>query len=261
MSLEKLYRHLRWRMQPEDERARRRFERIRAFFESLNLPRNPRVLDLCAGTGIAGAAASKATHARLLTVLDAREEDLEKAREWLKIADINPGLQTIVGDVREVHRLVKEHDLAILWGLTMPHFDPFDAIKIFAGVSTVLSEDGVFMVEETDRLYMISRSRYKDLLVETRGEDYTIISIHEGYDMRRGLFKRGCYKLPGFERIGEMETRLWDLASQLAIGRIFFEEARLITTAEHGITGVSDVLYFRKPSKKVAEEVLMSQMK
>ncbi len=258
MSLEDLYRYLRWRMEPEDERAQLRFQRISELFKSLEgVPENGKILDLCAGTGIAGVAAAKATNAELLTVLDARKEDLEKAKRWLEIAGINPELRTVVGDVREASKLVGEHDIAILWGLTMPHFDPFDAVKIFANIALSLSREGAFVIEETDRVYGIFyKIGYKDFLVESKTEEYTLISVHGGYNLKRGTFKRAYYKLPGFEKITEEEHRLWDLASQLAIGSIFFGEWRLITPAEHGIATVSYVLCFRKPRKNIAEEVL-----
>ncbi|NJD98990.1 class I SAM-dependent methyltransferase [Thermococcus sp. LS1] len=259
MSLEELYRYLRWRMDPDDERAVGRFWRIVKVFEFMEglLPEEPRVLDLCAGTGIAGVAAARATNAPLLTVLDARKEDLEKARKWLEIAEISPELRLVTGDVREVSKLVGEHDLALLWGLTMPHFDPFDAVRIFANVALSLSEDGVFVMEETDRVYgILYQIGYKDFLVESKTEDYTLISVHEGYNLKRGTFRRTYYKLPGFEKITEEEHRLWDLASQLAIGSVFFREWKLITRNEHGINGVSHLLYFRRPRKNTAREVL-----
>ncbi|NJE85604.1 methyltransferase domain-containing protein [Thermococcus sp. CX2] len=259
MSLEELYRYLRWRMEPDDERAVGRFWRIVKVFEFMEglLPEEPRVLDLCAGTGIAGAAAAKATNAPLLTVLDARNEDLEKARKWLEIAGISPELKLITGDVREVSKLVGEHDLAVLWGLTMPHFDPFDAVRIFANVALSLSEDGVFVMEETDRVYgILYHIGYKDFLVESKTEDHTIVSVHEGYNLKRGTFRRTYYKLPGFEKITEEEYRLWDVASQLAIGSVFFREWKLITRNEHGINSVSHLLYFRRPRKNIARGVL-----
>ncbi|ACJ17416.1 SAM-dependent methyltransferase [Thermococcus onnurineus NA1] len=259
MSLEELYRYLRWRMDPDDELAVGRFWGIMKVFEFMEglLPEEPRVLDLCAGTGIAGAAAARATNAPLLTVLDARKEDLEKARKWIEIAGISPELRLVTGDVREVSKLVGEHDLALLWGLTMPHFDPFDVIRIFANVALSLNEDGVFVMEETDRVYgILYQVGYKDFLVESKTEDYTLISVHEGYNLKRGTFKRTYYKLPGFEKITEEEHRLWDLASQLAIGSIFFREWKLITRNEHGINGVSHLLYFRRPKKNTAREVL-----
>uniref|UniRef100_UPI00261748B8 class I SAM-dependent methyltransferase n=1 Tax=Thermococcus sp. TaxID=35749 RepID=UPI00261748B8 len=202
MTLEELYRYINWRMDPRDKKARDRFNRIVGFFKSLTwLPQGGRVLDLCAGTGIAGVALAKATDARLLTVLDARKEDLGLALEWVKTAGISPELRTVQGDARELANLVGEHDVAVLWGYTMPHFDPFDAVRLFANVALVLSDDGVFMIEDMDRVYWILyRVGYRRFLIEGRNGNYTIASMHEGYDFERGTFRRGYYLLPGFRK-------------------------------------------------------------
>lgn len=260
MSLEELYRYLRWRMDPDDESAVIRFWRIVKAFEVLKeknlLPTNARVLDICAGTGIAGIAMAKATNAKALTVLDARREDLKKVEKWVEISDLDLKPEAIVGDAREVSKLVGEHDIALLWGLTMPHFDAFDAVKLFTNVALTLSENGVFLLEETDRVYgILYQVGYKDMLVETKTEEYALISVHEGYDPIRGVFKRTYYKLPGFEKVTEQEHRLWDLASQLALGNTFFREHRLISKMEHGITGVSNIIYLKSPRKKIAKEL------
>ncbi len=258
MSLGELYRHINWRMNPGDERARERFEGIEKFFESLDwIPRDGRVLDLCAGTGIAGVALAKATGARLLTVFDARSDDLDLAREWLKIAGINPKLRTVQGDAREAAGLVGEHDVAVLWGHTMPHFDPFDAVRLFANVALALSDDGVFMIEDMDRVYWILyRAGYREFLVEGRRGDYTIASMHEGYNFERGTFKRGYYLLPGFRKISTVDFHYWDIATQLAIGSIFFQEYGVIRRGQHGLKWVGDVLHFRGSRKEVAESIL-----
>ena len=259
MSLEELYRYINWRMNPGDERARERFERIEEFFKKISgeLPSKGRVLDICAGTGIAGVALAKVTGARRLTVLDARKDDLELAREWLKLAGINPEVELIQGDAREIDNLVEEHDIAVLWGLTMPHFDPFDAVRLFAGVALVLSEDGVFLIEDTDRIYWVMyRVGYRRFLVEGRREGYTIASMHEGYNFVRGTFRRGYYLLPGFKKISDVDFHYWDLSTQLAIGGVFFEEARLIPKGHGEEENVWGVLYFRKPRKDVARLVL-----
>ena len=206
MSLKELYRYLQWRMDPDDERAILRFHRIVEAFGKLNekglLPKAPRVLDLCAGSGIAGVAMAKATNAKALTVLDAREGDLKKVEKWTEIAGLNLKPEIVVGDAREVAKLVGKHDVAILWGLTMPHFDAFDAVKLFANVALTY------------------------------------------------------YKLPGFEKISEQEHRLWDLASQLALGSVFFKEYQVISRAEHGVNGVSHIIYLKSPRRKVVEEFL-----
>jgi len=256
MSLEELYRYINWRMNPNDERARERFEKIAEFFDSISaeLPHGARVLDICAGTGIAGAALAKATKARALTVFDARKDDLELAGEWLRVAGINPELRLVQGDAREVGKLVEEHDVAVLWGFTMPHFNPFDAVKLFANVAMSLSDDGIFMIEDMDRVYWILyRAGYREFLIEGRGDGYTVASMHEGYDFSKGTFKRGYYLLPGFRRISGVDFHYWDISTQLAIGSVFFREYRVITREEHGVEGVGNVLIFKKPEKKVAE--------
>ncbi|MBO8173952.1 MAG: class I SAM-dependent methyltransferase [Thermococcus sp.] len=265
MSLEKLYEFLHWSMHPDDENARRRFEKIVRVFSSLiedgiiESKEKIAILDLAAGTGIAGVALSQAFSDEgvkvELTAVDLREKDLHFVNEWIRAYGVkNIRTNTVVADIRELHRYFEEsrYDIAILWGLTMPHFDPFDTVKIFANVSYVLKEDGFFLVEESDRVFnILYRTGYKDFLVETKTEDYTLISVHEGYNLKRGMFKRTYYKLPGFEKIAEEEHRLWDIAGILGIGSIFFKEFKLITKGQHGVLGVSDVLVFKNPRKNL----------
>lgn len=257
MSLEGLYSFARSYMEPGNEGARERFRSLVRFFRGIEPPESPRVLDLCSGTGIVGAAASKAMGARLLTVLDIRADDPKRVNEWLEMAGIRPEVRVIIGDVRDVGELAGEHDVALLFGNTMIHFDPFDAVRIFAGVALSLSDDGVFLIEDTDRVYgILYRTGYKEFFVEYRGEDYSVASVHEGYDVRRGTFRRTYYRLPGFEKVGTFDFHHWDLATQLAVGRIFFREARLLSAGEHGVKRVGDVLYFRDSRKDVAELVM-----
>ncbi len=149
--------------------------------------------------------------------------------------------------------LVDEHDVVVLWGLTMPpHFDPpFDAVRLFAGgVARVLGENGVFLIEDMDRVYWVMyRAGYKRFLVEGRKGDRTIASMHEGYDFVGGTFRRGYYVLPGFRKVGTVDFHYWDISTQLALGRIFFGgEYGLVKREDHGIAGVGgDVLIFKKP--------------
>ncbi|WP_461865277.1 class I SAM-dependent methyltransferase [Thermococcus sp.] len=257
MSLEELYRYARDYMEPKNEGARKRFEQMIGLFMTLELPGNGKVLDLCAGTGIAGAALTKATDAKLLTLVDAREDDLKRSEEWLEMAGIEPEIRLVQGDIRGINKLVGEHDLAVLFGNTMIHFDPFDAVRIFAGVASTLSDGGVFMIEDTDRVYRILYLiGYKEFLVESKGEDHTLASVHEGYNVFRGTFKRSYYLLPGFRKVGEFDFYHWNLSSQLAIGRIFFREVQLIRAEKEGFSRLSDVLIFRGPRREIARHVL-----
>ncbi len=254
MSLEEFYRHFRWWMEPEDERAVKRFRAIERFFQGQRKASS--VLDLCAGTGIAGVAAAKALSASKLTLVEVRADDLTKSHEWVEIAGISPEVKTVAGDVLELPFLVGEHDVALLWGHSMPHFDPFQAVKLFAGVALVLSDGGRFFVEETDRIHgFFYRSTYRRFRVEAHDEGSSIISLYEGYDVKRGMEKRGYYRVPGFEKVTRKELRPWDLASQLAIGGIFFKKTELITPEEHDVNGVSEVLVFSEPRKVLIENM------
>ncbi|MDK2915287.1 MAG: hypothetical protein PWQ79_2202, partial [Thermococcaceae archaeon] len=108
MSLQEFYKYARDYMEPKNESARRRFWELVDFFESLSLPKGGRILDLCAGTGIVGAALAKATNAEVLTVLDARAEDLARVNAWLEFGNIGLDVTVVRGDVREIPKLVGE---------------------------------------------------------------------------------------------------------------------------------------------------------
>ncbi|WP_297501826.1 class I SAM-dependent methyltransferase [Thermococcus sp.] len=252
--MEEFYRHFRWWMEPSDEKAIERLWSIVRFFESYEKASS--VLDLCAGTGIAGVAAAKALSASKLTLVEMRRKDARKVSSWIKMAGINPELKVIAEDILELPSLVGKHDVAVLFGRSMPHFDPFQAVKLFAGVALVLGEDGRFFIEETDRIYrFLYRRAYEPVRVEIRREDYSIISLYEGYKVERGVERRGYYRLPGFEKVMDMDLRPWDLASLLAIGKVFFSDAELIKREMHGIAEVSDVMLFSKPRKEIAGEL------
>ncbi len=93
MSLEELYSYLRDYMDPESEKARKRYKALKNFFnwtvKKALLPDGRRlsVLDLCAGTGIAGAALLKVLREwgveASLTLVDKRKDDILKVEGWL----------------------------------------------------------------------------------------------------------------------------------------------------------------------------------
>ncbi len=260
MSLEELYSYLRDYMDPGSESAKRRYLSLRAFFnwaiKEVLLPdgKSLRILDLCAGTGIAGAALLETLRewgiGGSLTIIDKRKDDLLKVDAWLENErEVYGAVMDCLNDFKKLG----EFDVVLIWGGTMSHFDPYQAADLFRNIVKVLSPTGVFMLEETDRFgAFFYRKAYREMVTETREEDYTIVSIDEGYNPIRGTIKRGYYKLPGWERVGEIDTRYWDLAGLAGMGKTLFEEARVIGKREHGVVGVSDVIYFRHPRRQRA---------
>ncbi len=255
MSLEELYSYLRGSIDPGSEAAQRRFVGAQAFFnwafkeELIPYGRKVRILDLCAGTGLAGAALVEVLrewgYDSRLVVVDRRKEDLVRVEEWLSDeTDVYGAVMDCLGDLKKLGRF----DVALLFGYTMPHFDPIQAAELFRNVAGVLESNGVFILEETDRFGTFFYGRaYREIVVEVREKDYTVISLDEGYDPLRGVIRRGYYKLPGWERIGEIETRYWDLAGLAGIGRALFEEAQIIRRNKHGIISVGDIVHLSKP--------------
>ncbi|WP_297074062.1 class I SAM-dependent methyltransferase [Thermococcus sp.] len=251
--MEELYRYLRTFMDPKSEVAQNRFIGLRSFFnwavkEGLFPERRKlRVLDLCAGTGIAGASLYETLkewgYEASLTVVDKRKEDLLLVENWTS-GEIYGAVMDCLDDLRKLGKF----DVALIFGHTMPHFDPFQAAKLFRNVARVLEGDGVFLLEETDRFgAFFYRKAYREIVPEVRGEDYMVISLDEGYNPVRGVIRRGYYKLPDWEKIGEIETRYWDLAGLAGIGKALFEEARIIRKSEHGVVNVGDIIYLRGP--------------
>ncbi|WP_456366112.1 methyltransferase domain-containing protein [Thermococcus sp.] len=255
MSLEKLYSYLRSYMDPESENARKRYKVLKDFFnwtvKKALLPdgKKLRILDLCAGTGIAGAALLEVLREwgveASLTLVDKRKDDILKVEGWLNgEGEVYGAIMDCLDDLEKLG----EFDVVLLWGSTMPHFDPYQAADLFTNVSRILSPLGAFMVEETDRFGAFFYKRaYREIVPEVRKGDCTVVSLDEGYDPLRGVVVRGYYKLPGWEKIGEVKTRYWDLAGLAGMGKLVFEEARIITRKEHGTAGVGDVIYFRNP--------------
>jgi len=70
--------------------------------------------------------------------VDLREDALEKAVEFSRAAGIEA--EALVADARELYKSGIEADIAILWGLSTPHFNPIDLVKLYGSVSTILRD-------------------------------------------------------------------------------------------------------------------------
>ncbi len=127
-SLEKLYRYLRWPMDPKELEAMKRYGAIKEFFmekleREIPLHREASILDVAAGTGIASIALAEALIHRgasveEIMVTDIRREDLGKTHKWLD----KRGLTSIKLYTRQVdgRKLVDEihgkYDYIIIMG-------------------------------------------------------------------------------------------------------------------------------------------------
>lgn len=114
--------------------------------------------------------------------------------------------------MREVVKFVGEYDVVVFWGYMMLYFDFFDVVRFFVNVVFILSGEGVFIIEDMDRVYWIFYCvGYKKFFIEGWRENYIIVLMYEGYDFVRGIFKRGYYIFFGFKKISDVDFYYWDL--------------------------------------------------
>ncbi len=144
MDLDSLYKLFEW---PEDPGERTFIRRINLARDHMDvLTSHPwieeleeiRLLDLCSGTGIGGAVLAEKLIERgkevELTLADLREDALRKAGEWIpERIGIKPKLLKCRAE--EVHRFVGDQDLCLIYGLSIPHFNPWNCARMLASVS------------------------------------------------------------------------------------------------------------------------------
>jgi len=274
LSLEELYKVKPWPMRPDDPKAQARFENIsklsfllesHQFFEFLRRKRVVRVLDVMGGSGIAGAALAKGLALKNfeveLTVSDARGSDLQLVHEWLKGVD-GVKAETLTADVSKMDVALPDrreyYDIALLWGLSTPHLNPWDMVRAYAAICHLLNDSGVMAMDETDRIYNIFyRVGYKDFLIEGETKDgLTVATIHMGYDEKLGVFNRTTYTLPGFKKIATFGYRFWDLAGISSLGWLFFEDVDIISPTAHKIQGLTHIILLTRPRRKISAQDL-----
>lgn len=221
-----LYKYLPWPMKPSEPEAQQRFKVYVNLFESL-LREHPAftelvsretisILDVAAGTRIGGAAAAKALAKYGLRVklvaVDIREEDLAYVGKWLEETGIEAEYETAVAPTEKPPETLQCcYDLALILGSSFPHFSPWDAAEVFAGLRELQPRHSILVVEQWDLAgWLIRTNSFKHILVERPIEEdgNSLISVYGDYNMYRGTFRKAYYRLPGWEHVATVEVHL-----------------------------------------------------
>ncbi len=243
--LEKLYKIFGWIEDTESPEGRKRLEnsikkmsRIIAHHRLVELlEKNKRItiLDICSGKGIGFISLAKAINQKYsvqldIIAVDLRRTALDKASEYAE-RELGIRITKYVYDVTRLWELDLKADIVLLYGFSTPHFNPYDMVKISASVARIIGEEGVFLVEESDRIYNIyQRFGYKWILPEHVDEEKTILSIEAGRDTLKGVNRRLTIDLVSGERVLS-EIRLWDIAGTASILWSFFKHVDIIPYA------------------------------
>lgn len=262
--LSELYKVLAFPDDPSTEEGRRRYEsaieEFRAllkhdWFKSLKNKDTVNVLELCAGGGIGGVALVKVMEELGIKVnlllTDLRKDILTKAEELAK-EEVSASVETLVLDAREAHRLDKEFDIVLIYGLSMPHFDPWDVVRLLSSASFTTRDDGLLIIQEADRRYTIFYLvGYQRVLAERASEQEVTLSLHVGYEPKSGKFKRAYITLgvPSKPVIGDFY--FWGVAELGALVWTFYKSVDLVRGRPQGpYSGVFFILG-REPRKKL----------
>jgi predicted O-methyltransferase YrrM len=231
-----------WPMDPMSIDGRRRFDEAINYFRSmvdhdfiktlLSGKERVDVLEVCGGTGLGGVALAKVLIERgynvSLLVTDIREEDLDKVSLWLDDVDMLE-LRTEACDVLEVHRLGRVFDMVLMYGESTPHFSPWDMVRLLSSISSVVSDDGVFILEDVDRRYNIFYlMKYKDVISGESRDKGVYLDMHVGYDAVRGVFKRSFITLPALKGPINMELYFWGVAELGALMWLYFSDIDIV---------------------------------
>jgi len=239
--LERLYTIFPWIEDPESPQGYERYQRVLRDMEKLithswiqNILKTRRlvkIIDICSGTGFAGTALSKILRDKgfeiKLTLVDLRFKALEKAKKFV-IKELRVEPDIIIADVTEKLDIPEKYDVALMWGLTTPHFNPWMWIRVLANISRIISDNGVFIYDEVDRIQSIFFGRgYREVLPELIEENRIVLSIHANRDSKRGDIEKLVVDLATGERV-KMHIYFWDLASSAAFTWIFFEDVDFV---------------------------------
>ncbi|HDI73846.1 MAG TPA: methyltransferase domain-containing protein [Candidatus Korarchaeota archaeon] len=256
--LERIYSLHPWPDDLHSTEGRRRYEEAREIFSQLldhpflsELPDNVRLLDLLSGRGIGGVAMAKVISAKKsvsLTLMDLRANALKSAREFA-LEELGSEPETVKGDALATHELVRDVDVVLMYGLSLPHFDPWEAVILLASVGEALKDTGLLVVEAVDMRYNVFYLRgYKEVLPSFR-EDEVLLDLHKGYDIKRGIFRRALVSVRTGETV-DLDVYFWGLAEFLALMWLFFEEVDLVRGKG------TYLLLARKPRRKIGPSEL-----
>ncbi|MEM1523580.1 MAG: class I SAM-dependent methyltransferase [Thermofilaceae archaeon] len=267
--LENLYRLLPWVEDPSTAEGFKRYRNTLPEFEALvkhewfkellGKRRELKIVDLCSGTGIGGVALAKALldlgAAVSLTLIDLRRDALEKAVNFcLKELGFKP--EVLARDVLEPLELEAEQDVALVWGSTTPHFNPWNWIRVLSNASRLLASDGLFLYDEYDRIHAIFYlTGYKDLLPERVEKGRLIVSAHKDKDFKSGYITRLVLNLASGEN-EEMKVYFWDLASSAAFTWLFFSDVDFIPARRP----FSGIIIAKNPRRALNPENMLKEV-
>jgi len=169
-------------------------------------------------------------------MLDIRREALEKALDF-SLKELGFKAQIQVTDILKPDYLEGKYDIALMYGFSASHFNPWEMMKILSSTQEIIAEDGILLMEERDRVQEVFLSRGYQQILPEYSEDKVVLTIHKGYNALKGEFHRIIFDLKSGER-SEMKVYFWGLAELMSIIWVFFKDVDFIPDQYGGYRGI-----------------------
>ncbi len=190
------------------------------------------VLDVCCGKGIGAAAIVQSLRGLGLeprvTLVDNRREAVEFAESFLR-SELGVEVTAFVMDAEEVYRIGERFDVITMTGFSSVHFDPWRMARLSAALAEALSDSGVAIVEEVDRLYRYLSKGVREVSIARIERGKVVLALHEqgDYDAVRGVVRIRMLDVVSGDW-DEFEIHPWSVGGVAAMLWIFFSRVRIV---------------------------------
>lgn len=223
-TVEQQYQSYTWSDNPNTEAGRKYFSRTQSEIKtllksghlkkSIEQDRPLKILELMAGAGYGGIALARELDdmdiSYELHLTDIREDVLGTAETFAATIKGQPYVYSC--DVRTLADLQWQYDIVLIYGLSLPHLNPWEWMRFCQRIRDYLTDEGTLIVHETDRrLFDFIQQPYQKVAYAGKRDNKDIIHMHEGYNLFKGTIKRRYAEL-GTDRQATNEAYYWGLA-------------------------------------------------
>lgn len=205
------------------------------FFKKLLLKDSIKILELCAGVGYGGIAISKMLLNKgkdiELMVTDVRDKILVKAKKFGE-QELSMNISTSIIDVKDP-QIESTYDIILIYGLSMPHINPWEASRLFHVASQYLASDGLFVIHETDRRLLEFLERDYQKIALAGNDNQPLVNVHSGYDLLRGTIQRTYYGLNRMVSPATTDAFFWSIAELSSLMWTAFEDINYLKLGQY----------------------------
>ena len=157
-------------------------------------------MDIGAGRGIGGVALAKVLMEKgvrtYLVMIDLRRDAIQDAKRFAQEEGVEA--KGYVMNALEAHKLGK-FDIVLMYGAILAHFNEWELPRLFASSTSALTDDGIVIIQEMDRVHAIFRGGFKELIIENIDPEKLSLSYYLRYDLVTASYYRVFVRLKDYE--------------------------------------------------------------